>query len=81
VSGSRLLSPKRAARYLGISLSLFNRWRCDDKEPRVPQPVETRGVRSFCVEDLDAFVNQLKSLRAVAPSTSPARGRRSQVSA
>ena len=60
---ARGLTPKRAARYLGISTDLLNKWRSDNKEPRVPQPVDCRGTKLFAREELDAFFDELKSLR------------------
>lgn len=60
---ARLLSATRAARYIGIAAATFNRWRRDEHLPAVPPPVETRGTKFYCIEDLDAFVDQLKTLR------------------
>jgi hypothetical protein len=59
----RLLKAKRAARYLGISYETFNAWRRDTKEPRLPEPVESRGLNYYVVDELDAFVDALKALR------------------
>ncbi len=63
VTRPRLLLAKRAARYIGIAPATFNRWRRDSHQPPVPKPVETRGSQFWTREELDEFVDQLKSLR------------------
>jgi predicted DNA-binding transcriptional regulator AlpA len=64
VDGRRVLSAQRTARYLGISIASFNKARSDDKEPRVPQPIDVRGVRGWVVEELDEFIARCMRRRA-----------------
>jgi len=59
----RLLDAKRAAQYLGVSVTTLNLWRRDGKLPAVPDPIEVRGRRLFVIDELDAFVDSLKTLR------------------
>lgn len=59
----QLLAAKRAARYLGVSVSQFHRWRKDGLEPALPPPVANRGATFYVLDELDAFVGQLKTMR------------------
>jgi predicted site-specific integrase-resolvase len=60
----RLLDAKRAAQYLGVSVTTLNLWCRDGKQPAVPDRVEIRGRRFFVVEDLDRFIEQHMALRS-----------------
>lgn len=59
----RLMNARAAARYLGLSPRNFNRWRNDDNEPRIPQPVFRASKPFFVVDELDQFVVDLISRR------------------